>query len=119
MPSHQNSNRTLYALTTAFTNIPATKFARMVKIQEDDTVSPQVGIAIKFPDDNGAFTLPAVTYPPAFEPVILGDEVAHGNALGEILGWPTQTGGNARAADIYCQVAAVAGTTTIIVTEIA
>lgn len=114
MPSQQARNQRLFALTTAYTAIPASIFARRVDLQEDGTVDPPVGLLVKFPGDN--FTA-IFSYPETQQPLVLGDPIAHQNGFGEILGWPTQTGLNVRAADTYVQVAAASGTTSLRVTE--
>jgi len=114
VPSQQARNQRLFALTTAFTPIPASIFARRVDLQEDGTVDPAVGLIVKFPNDD--FTA-AFEYPADQQPVVLGDPIAHQNGYGELLGWPAQTGINVRAADIYVQVAALAGETSLRVTE--
>ncbi len=107
-------NRTLYSLTAGtYTPIPSTVFSRMVELQEDDSVT-HVGLLLKFPEDN--FTQ-AYEFKDEAQPVVLGDKVAFGRGQGYILGWPTQTGGNARAADNYVLASAVTGTTKLRVTE--
>lgn len=107
--------RTPYALTAGtYTSIPALQFARRVELREDG-VAAAVGLSVKYPEDG--FTA-AYDYLVAQQPVVLGNPVAHGNAYGGILGWPVQTGLNARAADIYCKVSCLTGTTTLDVTEI-
>lgn len=106
--------RPLVALTAGtYTAIPALQFARMVELQEDDSVA-SVGLLLKFPEDN--FTA-AFEYKAAAQPVILGDKVAHGNNKGAMLGWPAQTGLNARAADVYVMASCPTGTTQLRVTE--
>jgi hypothetical protein len=85
----------------------------MVELAEDGTGTGN-GLAVKFPNDN--FTA-IFNYPPDQQPLILGDRDAHGNARGEIIGWPTQTGLNARTADVMVQVAAMSGATVLRVTE--
>lgn len=107
-------NRTLYNLTAGtFTAIPATRFSRLVELIEDGTGS-LAGLALKFPEDS--FTA-IRTYPPDQQPVILGDEVGIANAKGKIIGWPTQTGLNARPADNYVLASCLTGTTVLRVTE--
>jgi hypothetical protein len=106
--------RTLYPLTAGvYTAIPALQFARRVDLEEDGSTAP-AGILLKFREDN--FTQ-IFEYLPAQQPCILGDRVAQANGRGYILGWPTQTGLNARAADNYVMASAVTGTTTLRVTE--
>lgn len=107
--------RTLYSLTAGvYTNIPALQFARRVELQEDAT-GTNAGLGCKFPEDN--FTA-IFEYAPDQEPVVLGNSTAEGNAFGTILGWPVQTGLNARAADFYAKVTCLSGTTVLRVTEI-
>lgn len=107
-------NRTLYNLTAGvYTPIPALQFARLVKMWEDGTGNG-VGLSVKFADDN--FTV-AYAYPPAIQPVVIGNEVAQGRGQGAIQGWPVQTGLNARAADNYAKVSCLSGTTVMVVEE--
>ena len=106
--------RTKYALTTSFQAIPALQFARLVKIWEDAT-GTQSGLAVKFPDDN--FTA-VISYAPAQYPIVLGNETAQGHGHGPLIGIPAQTGYPVKAASTYVQIAALAGTTVIVVEEI-
>jgi hypothetical protein len=107
--------RTLYALTAGvYTPIPALRFSRRVELAEDGSGN-DVGLALKFPEDS--FTA-IREYPPAQQPVVLGNATAQGGGHGPILGWPTQTGLNARAADNYVLASCMTGTTVLRVTEI-
>jgi hypothetical protein len=106
--------RTLYPLTAGtFTAIPATQFARLVELQEDDSV-PSVGLVFKFPQDS--YTA-AYTYKQEAQPVVLGDKVAFGRGMGKFVGEPVQTGLNTRAADVYVMASCLTGTTQLRVTE--
>jgi hypothetical protein len=106
--------RTLYTVTAGtFTAIPALRFSRRVEIQEDGT-STGNGIAAKLPDDN--FTA-VMSYPPAQQPLILGNPTATGHGQGPLIGIPVQTGLNAKAASTYALVSAMSGTIIIRVTE--
>jgi hypothetical protein len=106
--------RTLYPLTAGtYTAIPALRFSRKVELEEDGT-GTGAGLAIKFPEDNYTAVM---TYTPDQQPVVLGDEVGFGNAKGKMVGWPVQTGLNARPADIYAMVTCLTGTTVLRVTE--
>ena len=106
---------TLYSLTAGnYTVIPATRVARRVEIAEDGTGN-NTGLAIKLPDDN--FTA-VLSYPPAQQPIVLGNVVANQNGAGMFLGLPTQTGLNARTADTYCLLSCMSGTTIVRVTEL-
>lgn len=107
--------RTLYNLTAGvYTAIPALRFSRRVELEEDGT-GLGVGLSLKFPEDN--FTL-IRSYPPEQQPVLLGNSVASGGGQGPIMGWPVQTGLNARAADNYVMASCMTGTTIMRVTEI-
>lgn len=107
-------NRTFVSLTAGvYTSISATRFSRRVELQEDGSVA-SVGLSVKFPEDG--YTQ-AYGYLQAEQPVVLGNKIAHGLGQGYILGWPTQTGLNARTADVYCKVSCLTGTTKLIVTE--
>lgn len=107
--------RTLYNLTAGvYTNIPALQFARRVELIEDGSVAG-AGLLVKFPEDN--FTA-IHAFPPAQQPVVLGNATAQGAGSGPIQGWPVQTGLNVRAADFYAKVTAMGGTTVLRVTEI-
>lgn len=106
--------RPLVALTAGtFTAIPALQFARMVELQEDDSVA-SVGLALKFPEDN--FTA-IFEYKAAAQPVILGNKNAQNNNKGAFVGMPVQTGLNVRAADVYVMASCITGTTQLRVTE--
>jgi hypothetical protein len=106
--------RPLVTLTAGtFTAIPALQFARLVELQEDDSV-PSVGLMLKFPED--AYTA-AFTYKQEAQPVILGQRVGQFNNKGTFVGEPVQTGLNARAADIYVMASCLTGTTALRVTE--
>lgn len=106
--------RPLIALTAGtFTAIPALQFARMVELQEDDSVA-SVGLAFKFPEDNFTATF---EYKAAAQPVILGDKVGIQRAQGKFVGEPAQTGLNVRAADVYVMASCITGTTQLRVTE--
>lgn len=108
-------NRSLISLTAGvWTPVPATRFSRRVEIAEDGSATA-VGIALKFPEDN--FTQ-QYDYPVGQQPVVLGNAIAQGRGVGPILGWPAQSGANARAADNYCLASAMSATTKIRVTEI-
>ena len=107
--------RTSYNLVAGtFTPIPALQFARRVELTED-AAAAAVGLSVKYPEDN---FVGIHDYLPAQEPVIIGNTVAFGHGQGPILGWPVQTGLNARAADTYCTVSCLSGTTKLWVTEI-
>ncbi|HEV2709152.1 MAG TPA: hypothetical protein VGU67_02965 [Edaphobacter sp.] len=106
--------RTLYSLTAGtYTAIPALRFSRLVKLEEDGT-GTGVGLICKFPEDNYTATF---TYPPAQQPIILGDEVAIQNGRGKMVGIPVQTGLNTEAATVYAMVSCLTGTTVLRVTE--
>lgn len=106
--------RPLVALTAGtFTAIPALQFARMVELQEDDSVT-SVGLIFKFPEDN--FTA-AFTYKAAAQPVILGNKPGIADDKGAFQGMPAQTGLNVRAADVYVMASCLTGTTQLRVTE--
>lgn len=106
--------RPLVALTAGtFTAIPALQFARMVQLQEDDSV-PSVGLVLKFPEDNYTASF---TYKVEAQPVILGNQNAQNNNKGAFVGEPVQTGINTRAADIYVMASCLTGTTQLRVTE--
>lgn|GEM_PF-4585710 len=106
--------RPLVALTAGvYTAIPALQFARMVELQEDDSVA-SVGLLLKFPEDN--FTA-IFEYKAAAQPVILGDKVGIEHGRGKFVGEPAQTGLNTRAADVYVMASCATGTTQLRVTE--
>lgn len=109
-------NTTLYALDGAatFVNIPATRFARYLQIQEDGT-GTAAGLQIKWPTDN--FT--AIDKYPATQQPIKPQENPEtlGMGMGPILGWPAQTGLNVRAADILFKVASMGAATVVRVDE--
>jgi hypothetical protein len=88
----------------AWIDIPATIFARRVKISEDGSVSAFAGFSLKF--SNGVVE----GYTPDQQPAVLGDENVSGAGGGMFLGMPAQTGSNARPADLYCQASSQLGT---------
>jgi hypothetical protein len=106
--------RPLITLTAgSYTAIPALQFARMVELQEDDSVA-SVGLLLKFPEDN--YTA-AFAFKAAAQPVVLGNKTAQNNDKGAMVGWPAQTGLNVRAADVYVMASCITGTTQLRVTE--
>lgn len=85
-------------------DIPATKFARRVYIQEDGNVSAFAGFSFKYA--NGR----TIGVTPDQQPLVLGDSVQNRNSGGNFLAMPAQDGLNARVADIYGQASSVNGT---------
>lgn len=106
--------RPLIALAAGtFTAVPALTFARLVELQEDDSVA-SVGLVLKFPEDN--FTA-SFTYKAPAQPVVLGDMVGQHNGRGKWVGVPVQTGLNAAPATVYVLASCLTGTTQLRVTE--
>lgn len=106
--------RPLVALTAGtYTAIPALQFARLVELQEDDSV-PSVGLLLKFPEDGYTAVF---AYKQEAQPVILGQKVGQKENRGAFVGEPVQTGLNARAADVYVMASCISGTTQLRVTE--
>jgi hypothetical protein len=89
----------------AYVDIPATIFARSVKIAEDGALAAYAGFLLKF--SNGV----VVGYAPDQQPARIGDESMNRIGAGNFLGMPAQTGASARPADLYCQASSAAGTT--------
>ena len=97
-----------------WTNVSASIFARLVKVIEDGSVAG-AGLQARFRSDN--FTQ-AYDYPPAEQPIVLGDQVAVNEGHGAIIGWPAQQNFNARPADVYLQLQPMgAAATTVRVEE--
>lgn len=88
----------------AWVDIPATIFARQVRISEDGSVSAFAGFSLKF--SNGVIE----GYTPDQQPAVLGDAVVNRVGAGNFLGMPAQDGSNARPADLYCQASSQIGT---------
>lgn len=105
---------TKYALTSgANVNIPATTFARKVKIQEDESGTPG-GIVLTWPDGSvSAYTV-------AEQPVIIENP---GGGAGPLLGAPALTPANQSYvgcginATNYCSAKSVGATSVLQVTE--
>lgn len=89
----------------AFVSLSSSIPSRKVVIDEDPVNGTQQGLNYQLASENFAVTHQLAPG----EQEVLGNTIAHGNALGNILGWPSRTiGGDApgtvHAADVYAKV---------------
>jgi len=83
----------------AYVSVPAPMFTRMFTVREDEAGTPQ-GLTYQLPDDNFVNTYTVGTPGSPDQPQITRGHVSMtGNAMAPLLGLPTQTGLQARAAD--------------------